>query len=56
VVRDVVLTRYPALAAAFERLGGTLSAETMRRLNYAVDGEHRNIADVVREFRAAPRS
>jgi len=56
VVRDVVLKRYPAVAAAFERLGGTLSAETMRRLNYAVDGEHRNIADVVREFRAAPAS
>jgi osmoprotectant transport system substrate-binding protein len=56
VVRDAVLKRYPALAAAFERLGGTLSAATMRRLNYAVDGEHRNIADVVREFRTAPAS
>jgi osmoprotectant transport system substrate-binding protein len=56
VVREAVLKRYPALAAALERLGGTLSAATMRRLNYAVDGEHRNIADVVREFRAAPAS
>jgi len=35
------LERYPALAAALERLGGALPAETMRRLNYAVDGEHR---------------
>jgi glycine betaine/choline ABC-type transport system substrate-binding protein len=53
VVREAVLRRHPPLAAALERLGGKLSVETMRRLNYAVDGEHRNPADVVREFRGA---
>ncbi len=42
VVRRVVMERYPALAAALEHLGGTLSAATMRRLNYAADGEHRD--------------
>ena len=53
VVRRATLERYPALAAAIDRLGGRLPAETMRRLNYALDGEHRDPASVVREFRAA---
>ena len=53
VVRRATLERYPALAAALERLGGALPADTMRRLNYAVDGEHRDPASVVREFQTA---
>jgi osmoprotectant transport system substrate-binding protein len=53
VVRQATLARYPALGAAFDRLGGVLSVEKMRRLNYAVDGEHRSPAEVVREFRQA---
>ena len=52
VVRRETLVRYPALAGVFERLGGRLDAATMRRLNYAVDGEHRDPAAVVREFLA----
>jgi osmoprotectant transport system substrate-binding protein len=52
VVREETLARFPALAAALTRLGGSLPAETMRRLNYAVDGAHRDPAAVVREFRA----
>jgi len=55
VVRQTTLTRHPAFAAALERLGGMLSAETMRRLNYAVDGEHRDLATVVRETLAGGR-
>jgi len=51
VVRGVVLERYPALAGALEHLGGTLSAATMRRLNYATDGEHRDPGEVVRTHR-----
>jgi len=51
VVRGVVLERYPALAGALEHLGGTLSAATMRRLNYAADGEHRDPGEVVRTHR-----
>ena len=53
VVRQGTLANHPALAAALERLGGTLTATAMRRLNYAVDGEHRDPAAVVREFRDA---
>jgi osmoprotectant transport system substrate-binding protein len=51
VVRQAALVRWPALETAIERLGGTLSATTMRRLNAAVDAEHRDVAAVVREFR-----
>jgi glycine betaine/choline ABC-type transport system substrate-binding protein len=32
------------------QLGGILSVEEMRRLNYAVDGERRQARDVVKEF------
>ncbi|HEX8073176.1 MAG TPA: glycine betaine ABC transporter substrate-binding protein [Pyrinomonadaceae bacterium] len=45
------LARTPALRAALERLGNTISTEEMRRLNYEVDGRHRAAADVVREWR-----
>jgi len=50
VVRRAVLEKYPALAAALDGLAGTLTAETMRRLNFAVDGEHHSPAEVVREL------
>ena len=51
VVRAAVLESHPALAAALEQLRGTLVEATMRRLNYAVDGEHRAPSEVVRTFR-----
>ena len=35
-----------------ERLAGKVTAEEMRAMNEAVDGQHRNPGDVVREFRA----
>ena len=53
VVRRDILERHQALGSAIGRLAGRLPAETMRRLNYAVDGEHRDPASVVREFRTA---
>jgi osmoprotectant transport system substrate-binding protein len=52
VVRQAALDRHPGLAAALDGLGGTVSAETMRGLNRAVDVDHRAPADVVRELRA----
>jgi len=51
VVRGVVLERYPKLAAALGGLGGRISVGAMRRMNYEVDGEHRDQAAVVRDFR-----
>lgn len=51
VVNDDALRRYPQLAAALHELGNTISDDEMRRLNYAVDGEHRDVVEVVKEFR-----
>ena len=53
VVRQAVLEKHPGLVNAFEALGGTLDARTMRRLNYAVDGQHQDPATVVRDFLAS---
>jgi osmoprotectant transport system substrate-binding protein len=50
VVRKDTLAEFPGLREALEGLAGRISAADMRRLNYAVDGEHRDPAEVVREF------
>jgi osmoprotectant transport system substrate-binding protein len=51
VARQAVLDRHPVLMAMLTQLAGSLSAERMRQLNYAVDGEHADPAAVVRAFR-----
>jgi osmoprotectant transport system substrate-binding protein len=53
VVREDALARWPALRGALDGLAGRLDANAMRRLNLAVDGEHRAPADVVRAWREA---
>jgi osmoprotectant transport system substrate-binding protein len=50
LVRRSTLRRYPQLAESVRRLSGRISAEEMRRMNYAVDGEKKDAAAVVREF------
>src|SRR5215470_9027641 len=50
LVRQQTLARYPALRDALAELGGKISEEDMRRLNYAVDGEHRDVKALVAEF------
>jgi osmoprotectant transport system substrate-binding protein len=52
VVRQATLERFPTLRGVLASLAGKLSVETMRRLNRAVDGEHRAPAEVVRELLA----
>jgi osmoprotectant transport system substrate-binding protein len=37
---------------AIQRLAGKVSADEMRGMNLAVEQQHRDVADVVREFRA----
>lgn len=44
--------RFPGLRDALNGLAGKISAEEMRRMNYAVDGEKRDAAAVAREFLA----
>ena len=50
LVREQTLVRYPALRQALAELGGKISEDDMRRLNYAVDGEHRDLKELVTEF------
>ena len=50
VVRAGSLASRPGMREALEELSGKLSNETMRKLNYEVDGKHRPLADVAREF------
>ena len=52
LVREQSLQRWPQMRAAFEALAGKVSAEEMQAMNEAVDGQHRDPANVVREFRA----
>jgi osmoprotectant transport system permease protein len=50
VVRQSTLEKFPQLRSTLAQLGGILSVEEMRQLNYAVDGEKRAPAEVAREF------
>jgi osmoprotectant transport system substrate-binding protein len=49
--RESSLQRWPGLEAAVNDLAGKISANDMRAMNELVDGEHRPVEDVVREFR-----
>jgi osmoprotectant transport system permease protein len=56
VARSERLDRDPALREALAGLAGRVDAAAMRRMNLAVDGEHRSPADVARGFLdAVPR-
>ena len=52
LVREDALKRWPQIQLALNALAGRITAEDMRAMNEAVDGEHRDPAEVVREFRA----
>jgi len=51
LVRAEALQRWPQIQAALDALAGRITADDMRDLNEAVDGQHRDPAQVVREFR-----
>jgi len=51
IVREETLRLHPELRAALSELKNRISEDEMRKLNYAVDGEHRDPAVVIREFR-----
>jgi osmoprotectant transport system substrate-binding protein len=51
VTRADALARHAGLREALTALGGTITAADMRRLNAAVDGDHRDLATVVRAWR-----
>ncbi len=51
LVRDEALRRWPQIGQALHALAGKIDEDDMRRMNEAVDGQHRDPAEVVREFR-----
>ncbi len=50
VIRSETLKQHPEVAAALGQLGKRISDQDMRQLNYAVDGQRKDVKDVVREF------
>jgi osmoprotectant transport system substrate-binding protein len=50
VVRGETVTRHPEVRAAIAELAGKISDEEMRKMNFAVDGQHRDASEVAREF------
>lgn len=51
LVREDALQRWPEIQIAMDRLAGKVSANEMQQMNDEVDREHRDVGDVVREFR-----
>jgi len=52
LVREDSLAKWPQIGVAMQRLAGKVSAEEMRAMNLAVEAQHQDVGDVVREFRA----
>lgn len=50
VIRQETLARHPEVETAIAKLAGKISITEMSHLNYEVDGEHRDVTDVAREF------
>jgi osmoprotectant transport system substrate-binding protein len=50
VVREQVLREHPEVSQALAGLAGKISDQEMQQLNYSVDGRHRDVKEVVREF------
>jgi len=50
IVRQEAIQRHPEVEQAIQELAGKISEDDMRRLNYAVDGQHQDAQQVVREF------
>jgi osmoprotectant transport system substrate-binding protein len=50
VVRQQTLQQHPEVAQAIAELGGKISDQEMQQLNYALDGQARDVKDVAHEF------
>jgi osmoprotectant transport system substrate-binding protein len=50
IIRHETLSRHPEVKQALDDLAGKISDQEIRQLNYAVDGQHRDVKQVVREF------
>jgi glycine betaine/choline ABC-type transport system substrate-binding protein len=50
IIRQELLKNHPEVGTALDALAGAISDEDMRSMNYAIDGEHKDVAIVVRAF------
>jgi osmoprotectant transport system substrate-binding protein len=50
VIRQQTLQQHPEVGEAIAELGGKISDQEMRKLNYALDGQRRDVKDVAQEF------
>jgi glycine betaine/choline ABC-type transport system substrate-binding protein len=50
IIRKQILEEHPEIVAAIGPLRDRINDDAMRRLNYAVDGQHQDVGKVVREF------
>jgi osmoprotectant transport system substrate-binding protein len=50
VIRQRAVQQHPEITSALADLASTISDEEMQHMNYAVDAQHRDTQDVVREF------
>ncbi len=50
VIRQATLAQHPEVGEILGRLTTKISDQDMQQMNYAVDGQHRDSKDVVREF------
>jgi osmoprotectant transport system substrate-binding protein len=50
IVRPEALRNIAGMRSTLEELSGHIKTEDMRRMNFAVDGEKRDVADVVRQY------
>jgi osmoprotectant transport system substrate-binding protein len=50
VVRQATLRQHPEIRQALDELGDKISDREMQKLNYALDGQHRDAKEVAHEF------
>jgi len=50
VVREETIRQHPEIGLLLAELGNKVSDQEMRRMNYAVDGQHRDVKEVVGDF------
>jgi len=55
IVRPQLFQMCPSAHGAFEQVAGRISADEMRQMNYAVDGQKKDAAVVAREFLVSHR-
>jgi glycine betaine/choline ABC-type transport system substrate-binding protein len=50
IFRQALVEHHPEVEQALDRLAGQISDDEMRRLNYAIDGQRRDVKQVAAEF------